>query len=92
MTCVLNPLPSGVTNAKPPVAPGVKVNMLLAAGVTRVHAPVPLCAPNQTGTRLGSQLAKLIDTLLLPPADAVTRTARVVLRCNPFPVAVTVMG
>ena len=50
MTCVLNPPPSGVTNATPPVAPGVKVNMLLAAGVTRVHAPVALSTPNQSAS------------------------------------------
>ena len=66
--------------------------MLLGAAVTRVHTPVPLCTPNQTGVRLGSQLAKLIDTLLLPPCAGVTCTANVALCCNPFPVPVMVIG
>ena len=55
------------------------VKVLFGPRVTRVHAPFPLCVANQIGTSLGSQLAKLNETLALPPGAGVTCTLSVVV-------------
>ena len=66
------PPPLGRTIANPPALPTENVYVLFAPAVIRVHAPVPFCAANHTGTSVGSQFAKLNARLPLPPGAGVT--------------------